>query len=133
VEEVVTSDEIDRSRPGHRSRRQEPALAYVQSALNWALSQYPDQAGLLEIRHPWWMDIEPAAMSGEEAQAQQARKRILAQRKAELSVDHLGEILVRREEYCAGRTAEEKVSPGVRFGFLVANVHRQPPLQRNDA
>jgi hypothetical protein len=89
------------------------ALAYVQSALNWALSQ----AGLLEIRHPWWMDIEPAAMSGEEAQAQQVRKQTLAQRKAELGVDHLGEILVRHEEYCAGRMAEEKVSPGVRFGF----------------
>lgn len=105
----------NRAIESHRMRCK--ALAYVQSALNWALSQYPDEAGLLDIRHPWWMDIEPAAMSGEEAQAQQARKQILAQRKAELNVDHLGEILVRHEEYCAGRTAEEKVSPGVRFGF----------------
>lgn len=63
------------------------------------------------------MDIEPAAMSGEEAQAQQARKQVLVQRKAEIGVDHLGENLVRHEEYCGGRTAEEKVSPGVRFGF----------------
>lgn len=105
----------NRAIESHRMRCK--ALAYVQSALNWALSQYPDEAGLLEIRHPWWMDIEPAAMSGEQAQAQQARKQILAQRKAELGVDHLGEILMHHEEYCAGRTAEEKVSPGVRFGF----------------
>jgi hypothetical protein len=105
----------NRAIKSHRMRCK--ALAYVQSALNWALSQYPDEAGLLEIRHPWWMDIEPAAMSGEEAQAQRTRKQTLARRKAELAVDHLGEILVRHEEYCAGRTAEEKVSPGVRFGF----------------
>ncbi|WP_157043712.1 hypothetical protein [Nitrobacter hamburgensis] len=105
----------NRAIESHRMRCK--ALAYVQSALNWALSQYPDEAGLLEIRHPWWMDIEPAAMSGEEAQAQQVRKQTLAQRKAELGVDYLGEILVRHEEYCAGRTTEEKVSPGVRFGF----------------
>ncbi len=115
--ELKPIDLIQANRAINSHRMRCKALAYMQSALNWALSQYPDEAGLLEIRHPWWMDIEPAAMSGEEAQAQQSRRQVLAQRKAELGVDHLGEILVRHEEYCTGRTAEEKVSPGVRFGF----------------
>ena len=103
----------------HRMRCK--ALAYVQSALNWALSQYPDQAGLLDIRHPWWMDIDPAEMSGDEVTAQQARRKLLVERKAALSVDHLGEILVRHEDYCSGRVAEDKVSPGVRYGFWWLN------------
>lgn len=105
----------NRAIKGHRMRCK--ALGYIQSALNWALSQYPDEAGLLEIRHPWWMNVEPAAMSGEEAQAQQERKQVAAQRRAALHVTHLAEILLRHEDYCAGRTGEEKVSPGVRFGF----------------
>lgn len=96
-------------------------LTYVQAALNWALSQFPDEAGLLEVKHPWWMDIAPAEMTEGEVLNQQKRKTDLADRKKKLTVEHLGELLVRHESYCVGRTAEEKVSPGVRFGFWWLN------------
>ncbi len=45
----------------------------------------------------------------------------LANRKAALHVEHIGELLLRHESHCADRMAEEKVSPGVRFGFWWLN------------
>jgi hypothetical protein len=41
----------------------------------------------------------------------------LLQAKADFTIDHLAEVLLRHEEYCSGRTAEEKISPGIRWGL----------------
>jgi hypothetical protein len=105
----------NRNVPGFRQRSK--CLAYMQSALNWALSQFPDQAGLLDIRHPWWMDIAPAQMSGDEGVAQKHRREERADDKNKIAVDDLAEILVRHEEFCVGKTAEDKISPGIRWGL----------------
>ena len=47
----------------------------------------------------------------------EARRAALLAAKAAFSIDHLAEVLLRHEAYCAGRTGGEKISPGIRWGL----------------
>jgi hypothetical protein len=57
---------------------------------------------------------DPAA---KEMQVIEARRAALLAAKAAFSIDHLAEVLLRHEAYCAGRTGGEKISPGIRWGL----------------
>lgn len=52
---------------------------------------------------------------GDEISVITARRRPTAN--PEFTVEHLGHVLARHEDYCRGRTGRNKVSPGVRWGL----------------
>jgi hypothetical protein len=66
---------------------------------------------------PWWTALRPPDPTGSEITEMQARRRTLTAAKVAFGVDHLGALLVEHEAFCAGRRAEEKISPGVRWGL----------------
>jgi hypothetical protein len=107
VEQVHTDN-------GHRAACK--TLAYIKSALTWALSKRGEKSGLHGTM-PWWTAMRPPDPSGDEIIEMQTRKKTLALAKVAFSVDHLGALLVEHEAFCAGRKAEEKISPGVRWGL----------------
>ena len=99
---------------GHRAACK--VLTYVKSALTWALSKRGEKSGLHGTM-PWWAAMRPPDPTGDEILEMQARRKTLTQAKVDFGVDHLGALLVEHESFCAGRTAEEKISPGVRWGL----------------
>ena len=99
---------------GHRACCK--TLAYIKSALTWALSKRGEKSGLHGTM-PWWSAMRAPDPSGAEITEMQERKKTLALAKVAFSVDHLGALLVEHEEFCRGRRAEEKISPGVRWGL----------------
>jgi hypothetical protein len=82
----------------------------------------------------WWNDIFPPDRTDKERRDAKAKKAKLTDNKTYYSVDHLGELLVAHEEYCAGRTGNEQISPGIRWGIwwvaFTANRRRTPTLLR---
>jgi hypothetical protein len=99
---------------GHRAASK--TLAYIKSALTWALSKRGKKSGL-HGKMPWWSALRPPDPTGVEITDMLERKKTLALAKVDFSVDHLGALLVEHEAFCAGRTAEKKISPGVRWGL----------------
>jgi hypothetical protein len=98
---------------GHRAA--EKAAAYVKAALSWALSHRTLESGLAGMM-PWWVNIRPPEPTGEEIERMEVRQqeRIAAQEAC--TVEYLGELLAKHEQYCAGRRGNKRVSPGIRWG-----------------
>ena len=115
---ALTSLEITRAidhvhaENGHRAACK--TLAYVKSALTWALSKRGERSGLHGTM-PWWTAMSPPDPTGDEITEE--RKRTLTRAKVAFGVDHLGALLVEHEDFCAGRRAAKKISPGVRWGL----------------
>lgn len=99
---------------GHRAACK--AMAYVKSALTWALSKRGVKSGLHGTM-PWWAVMRPPDPTGVEIVEMQSRQKALSLAKVAFSVDHLGALLAEHEAFCAGRTAAEKISPGIRWGL----------------
>jgi integrase len=96
-------------------RPREKFLAYAKSMLTWAYSN-SHESGFV-VAAPWWPKIEPPQPSSEEISKMQANAEKLRSRKTGFRVQHVGDLLARHEEFCAGKLAEEKISPGVRWGI----------------
>jgi hypothetical protein len=103
-------DKID----GHRTK--EKAIAYFKAAMTWAQSKHPDDSGLADVQ-PWWEKLSAGDPDPAEMQAIESRRAALLAAKAAFSIDHLAEVMLRHENYCAGRTGGEKISPGIRWGL----------------
>jgi hypothetical protein len=99
---------------GHRSC--EKALAYVKSALSWAQSENALESGLAG-NFPWWAKQKPPQPTEPEIDAMEARAAALEADKSGCLIEHLGELLARHEQFCAERSGNEKISPGVRWGI----------------
>lgn len=112
--EVTRAIDMVHADNGHRVASK--ALAYVKSALSWALAKRGEKSGLHGTM-PWWSVMRPPDPTGSEIVAMTSRKKRLTAAKVEFTVDHLGELLTRHEAFCAGRIREERVSPGVRYGL----------------
>jgi len=118
---------------GHRAACK--ALTYVKAALNFA-TQMRRQSGI-SYTSAWWADIFPPMRTEKERDQANADEIKLLNDKSYYSVDHLGELLVAHEEYCASRDGLSRVSPGVRWGTwwvaFTANRRRSPTvLQRSE-
>jgi hypothetical protein len=114
AEHVETAVDAVHAAHGHRTAAK--TMAYVKSALTWALSKRGGKSGLRGVM-PWWSAMRPPDPTGEQLVAMTARKKALTAAKVGFSVDHLGELLTRHEAFCAGRLREERVGPGVRYGL----------------
>jgi hypothetical protein len=101
---------------GKSHRQCVKCLAYVKAALSWALSHKMLQSGM-EGMIAWWMPIQPPTPTPDEMKEKKARKTTLIEAKSRFSVDHMGELLVEHEEFCSGKTGNEKISPGIRWGL----------------
>lgn len=98
-----------------KRRPREKFLAYAKSMLNWAYSN-SDLSGLV-ITTPWWPQLKLPSLPDQEVEDMEAGQRKLALRKKMFDVDEVGKVLARSEEFCADRTSNEKISPGIRFGI----------------
>jgi hypothetical protein len=96
-------------------RPREKFLAYAKSMLTWAYSN-SHESGLV-VPAPWWPQIEPPQPSTEEIGKMQADAERLRARKTGFRIQHVGDLLARHEDFCAGKVAEEKISPGIRWGI----------------
>ncbi len=99
---------------GHRVS--EKTMAYIKSALSWALSKRGEKSGL-HTTMPWWVALRPPDPTGTEIVEMQARRKDLVKKKTSFNVDHMAKLLFAHEQHCADRTAQEKVSPGIRWGL----------------
>lgn len=109
---------LNAARDGISSFRQrQKNVAYVRAALTWAADTHPDESGLTESVDRWWERLTAGDPDADTMHAIEKRRAQHRAHKAALDVDAIGEILVRHETYCARRTAEEKISPGVRYGL----------------
>jgi hypothetical protein len=99
---------------GHRAK--EKMVAYFKAAMTWAADKHPDDSGLADVAE-WWEKLSAGDPDPVEMRAIEARRAALLEAKSEFSIDHLAEVLLRHENYCAGRTGGEKISPGVRWGL----------------
>ena len=97
----------------HSQRQCEKSLSYAKAALTWALSTYGEESGL-DAQSPWWMLIRAPAATVEEVARVLARQK---KRNAPFTVEHLGILLARHEDFCRGKTGNEKISPSVRWGL----------------
>jgi hypothetical protein len=97
-------------------RQREKCVAYVKAALTWAQDKRESVSGLAGVT-PWWVTLHASDPDAEEMDALEARRAALLQAKEDFKLSHLAELLVRHEDYCAGRTANDKISPGIRFGI----------------
>jgi hypothetical protein len=66
---------------------------------------------------PWWITLAAGDPDAAEMEALEARRAALLQAKADFSITHLADLLVRHEAYCGGRTGNDRISPGVRYGI----------------
>lgn len=99
----------------HSHRQCEKSLSYTKAALTWALSNKPVECGL-DQNSPWWMTVQAPARPTEEI------ARVLERQKAEpkkeqLTVEYIGVVLARHENFCSGKFSNEMISPGVRWGL----------------
>ncbi|MEH2471866.1 hypothetical protein V1281_006946 [Nitrobacteraceae bacterium AZCC 2161] len=99
---------------GHRQCAK--SLTYIKSALSWALSDRMIAAGIEDML-PWWAALKPPKPSSPEMTAMKERSDRLLQAKTDFTVDHLGELLAIHEAFCAGKSGNEKISPGIRWGL----------------
>jgi hypothetical protein len=98
-------------------RPKEKCVAYFKAAMTWAESEHPDESGLDDGKMPWWEKLTAPKPKDDEAAKIVARAVALDAAKKAFKVEHLAEVLIRHESYCAGRTGGEKVSPGIRWGM----------------
>lgn len=98
-------------------RQREKNIAYFKAAMTWAADKHPDASGLVESVDRWWERLTPGDPDTETMHAIEERRRVHRQRKADLDVAAIGAVLAGHERYCAGRTAEDKISPGIRWGL----------------
>lgn len=130
----MIADAINDIHQNHGHRTCCKSLTYVKSAMNYALKKRRESG--LVCGTAWWMMIEPPDPNGNEIQEIIDRKATLTKAKSDFTVDHLGELLVKHEEYCAGRTAELKISPGIRWGVwwicYTGNRRRSPTVLRRE-
>jgi hypothetical protein len=105
-------DDVNAAR-GHRAAAK--TAAYVKAALNWALSQKTIKSGLAGTM-PWWAPIEAPQPTEEEIDLMEIRQRKLLAAKDACTVEYLGEVLAKHEQYCAGRQGNKRISPGIRWG-----------------
>lgn len=132
--DVTRAVEQVHAESGHRAACK--TLAYIKSALSWALSKRGEKSGLYGTM-PWWAALLPPDPTDTEMGQMEQRKRALAMAKVAFSVDHLGALLVEHEDFCAGRQAAKKISPGVRWGLwwiaFTGNRRFTPLLARESA
>lgn len=98
-------------------RQREKNVAYFKAAMTWAADKHPDASGLVEGVDRWWERVtagDPDAMT---MHAIEERRKIHRQQKADLDVEAIARTLVAHEAYCANRTEEDRISPGVRWGI----------------
>jgi hypothetical protein len=89
--------------------------AYGQAALNWAVVYKRKESGLPGRK--WWLLAERRRRRPNEVEAKIIRTKELKKKKADFKVAHLGKLLVQHELFCLARTGNQRVSPGVRWGF----------------
>jgi hypothetical protein len=130
VKHVIGAINAIHKKSGHRACSK--ALTYVKSTLNHAM-KLRFESGITH-EFPWWTTIVPPDPTGPAITNMLARKKVLVQAKTDYSVKHLAELLVAHEEFCAGRTGNEQISPGVRWGIwwvaFTANRRRTPTILR---
>jgi len=98
-----------------KRRPREKFLAYAKSMLNWAYSN-SDQSGLV-ITTPWWPQLQVPSLAEDEVNKMEAGQLKLIRRKTKFDVEEVGKVLARSEAFCADRTSNNKISPGIRFGM----------------
>jgi hypothetical protein len=98
-------------------RQREKNSAYFRAAMTWAADKKADASGLTEDVARWWDHLSAGDPDAATMTAIEARRAQHLRRKEALDVDSMGEILAAHERYCANRTAEDKISPGIRFGL----------------
>lgn len=96
-------------------RPREKFLTYAKSMLTWAYSN-SHESGFV-VPAPWWPQIEPPHPSAEEIEKMRADAEKLRSRKTAFRIQHVGDLLARHEDFCAGKVAEDKISPGIRWGI----------------
>ncbi|RTM15249.1 MAG: hypothetical protein EKK33_01335 [Bradyrhizobiaceae bacterium] len=89
--------------------------SYGRAALNWAQKFKRKESGLDGRR--WWQLAEERRRTSTEVAKKIVRTRELKKKKADFKVEHLGKLLVEHEKFCLSRTGNERISPGVRWGF----------------
>jgi len=100
----------------HGHRAAEKAAAYVKAALNWALSHRTIESGLAGTM-PWWAQIEAPEPTEDELREMEIRQQDLVAAKEAFTIEYLGQLLARHEQYCSGRQRNRKISPEVRWGL----------------
>jgi hypothetical protein len=88
--------------------------------LSWAYSN-SDLSGLI-ISTPWWPPLkvpsnDSSSGDDDEVAEMEAGQLKLTQRRANFGVEHVGQALARSELFCADKTSNKKISPGIRLGF----------------
>jgi len=89
-------------------------VAYVKAAFGWGLQNRRRESGL-KVLPPGLAEYVLPDPDGDEISVITARRRPTAN--PEFTVEHLGQVLARHENYCRGRVGRNKVSPGVRWGL----------------
>ncbi|MBN9602087.1 MAG: hypothetical protein J0G33_04070 [Afipia felis] len=98
-------------------RQREKCCAYFKAALTWAADKRADDSGLTEHVDRWWDHLTAGDPDPEQMRSIEARRARHRERKSALDVKAIGALLARHEAYCSGRTAEDKISPGIRWGL----------------
>jgi hypothetical protein len=98
-------------------RQRQKNVSYFKAAMTWAANKRRVKSGLLAGMDRWWERLEAEDPDEETMQAIETRRAVHRQNKADLKVAGIARVLVAHEAYCAGRTAEDKISPGIRFGI----------------
>jgi hypothetical protein len=89
--------------------------AYAQAALNWAAAFKRKESGLAGRK--WWLLAERRRRSKDEITEKVVRDKARAKKKEDFKVKHLGMLLAEHERFCASRSGNERISPGVRWGL----------------
>lgn len=110
-------DAVRDRKGGIAHRQREKNVAYFKAAMTWAADTHPDESGLVESLPRWWERLTAGDPDVDTATKIAERQALHRRRKERLEIGHIGELLARHEKYCAGRTAEDKISPGIRWGL----------------
>jgi|GEM_PF-2818534 len=113
----MTAADLVQAQLGIKTRRpREKLVAYYKTMMDWANSN-SHKSGL-RAAAPWWPFAEPIDPSTEEVEDMLARKARRDKAQRHTTVEHIGELLVRHEEFCSGRErGNERIGPGVRCGI----------------
>jgi hypothetical protein len=65
----------------------------------------------------WWLLAEKRRRTPKEVERKVQRDKALKKKKDDFKVKHLGMLLAEHERFCASRSGNERISPGVRWGF----------------
>jgi hypothetical protein len=96
-------------------RPREKFLTYACAMLGWAYSN-THLSGFTVVA-PWWTEIGAPEPSESELVSMAKDRAKLAARKNGFRVQQVGDFLARHEDFCALKTGNEKVSPGIRWGI----------------